>query len=139
MRARCILNDLSNIENPATLSRIARSIHLEGPIPHLSVGYEYAIEAVEQRVDGGWWLYLHTVSESSFPYPYPAELFELSVNTVPPDWCACIQESEGNTRLTRLSFAEWANEDHYYERLVDGDSHAVSVYMRRRRAAIADP
>ena len=104
MRARCINNDVAVIDQPRVRDRIRRSIHIDGPMTDLTVGREYAIQAVEER-DGGLWFYVHSVAINGYPYPYPAEMFGLSVNVIPPTWCVCLQEWHGNSVFKRMSFA----------------------------------
>jgi hypothetical protein len=130
MRVVCINNTVAAISETEVRERLRRSINLDGPITDLAIGREYAVQAIEERDDGGLWFYLHTVSVSDYPDPYPAEMFELRDNTVPAGWTVRLQAQRGNVRCKRITFAAWASDDYFYERLVDGDADTVSVYRR---------
>jgi|SRR6266446_1909472 len=130
MRVRCIKNEVAAIAEGKVRDRIRRSIHLDGPMTDLQVGREYEVQALEVR-DAGLWLYLHTVAANDFPYPYPAEMFEFRDKTLPVGWGIRLQAKEGGVLLKTVTFSEWANDEHFYERLVSGDPEAVGVYQRR--------
>src|SRR5882672_2431048 len=117
MRVKNIINDIGHIPHGAVRDRIRRAIQIDGPITDLIVGRDYAVQALEER-DGGWWLYLHTVAVNDFPYPYPAEMFELITNTIPSDWCLHLEKLNGSRSVKRLTFKEWATDGGYFERLV---------------------
>ncbi|MFZ2643177.1 MAG: hypothetical protein WA117_19450 [Verrucomicrobiia bacterium] len=129
MRIVCIKNTLAAIAESEVRERLRRSIHMDGPITDLEIGREYAVQAVEER-DGGLWFYLHTVSVNDYPYPYPAEMFELRDNTVPAGWVVSMEVQRGSVGLKRITFPAWATDDVFYERLVDGDVETVSAYRR---------
>ena len=127
MRVRCINNVVGNIDDSDVRDRIRRSIHLEGPITDLLIVGEYEVQALEKR-DGGLWFYLHSVPANDYPYPYPAELFEVSDSALPAKWNICIQKQGGNVVWRRIAFLAWASDDLFYERLVDGDKETISIY-----------
>jgi len=129
MRVRCIKNEVAAVGDSDVRERIRRSIHLEGPITDLAVGHEYAVQAMEQQ-DGGIWYYLHTVPTNDYPFPYPAELFEVCNNDLPSEWSICIQKKDGNVVWKRMALPTWACDDLFYERLVDGDTETVTIYRR---------
>ena len=131
MQVTCIKNKLDSIHDGRVRSRLQMAIHLDGAITDLTIGDEYAVQALETR-DGGLWLFLHTVAEHHYPEPYPAEMFEFQDRFVPLGWCMRFQLQQGNLALKRISFSEWAEDDHYYERLFDGDAEAIRSYERNR-------
>ena len=132
MRVKCVINQLAAISAADVRSRLGRSIHIEGPISGLSVGQEYLVQALEHR-DDGIWLYLHTFEDSSFPHPYPAEMFEWQDRSIPDGWCLGVKRPKGNVVCNWISFPEWASDDRFYEKLVGGDSKTTSIYASRRR------
>jgi len=129
MRVICIKNTVAEITESEVRERVCRSIHLDGQITDLAVGREYSVQAIEER-DGGLWFYLHTVSVNDYPYPYPAELFEFRDSTVPMGWSIRLQVQRGSVGCKRITFPAWATDDHFYERLVDGDVETVSLYRQ---------
>ena len=130
MRVVCVINVVSDIADAKVRERLSRSIHIDGPITDLTVGREYTVQAIEEWDSGELQLYLHTVSVSGYPYPWPAELFEVRDNSMPLGWCVYLQPQQGRVRCKRITFAAWATDDNFYERLVDGDPETVSVYRR---------
>jgi len=132
MRVKCICNDLAEIGDVEVRARLGQSIHIEGPIRDLSVGKEYLVQALEKRDDGLWW-YLHTSKDSDYPYPYPAEMFELQERSVPQGWCVGIKKVKGTMIFKWMSFPEWAMDDLFFERLVDGDAKTMSIYRSKKR------
>ncbi len=98
----------------------------------LEIGQQYIVQAVEER-DGGLWFFLPTVAESDYPYPYPAEFFEVQDYSLIPGWCVRFDTQQGNTVIKRITFSEWANDEHFYERLLDGEIASVSAYRRNER------
>lgn len=134
MRVECVKNEVTELDGASVRERIRRSVHLDGPLTDLVIGREYAVQALEQR-DGGMWFYLHTVPTNDYPFPYPAEMFECRDNTLPSEWSVRLEQERGNLFWRRLAFSEWANDDGFYERLVNGDPEAVVLYRRRRLSA----
>ena len=130
MRVECDKNDVTALEGAAVRERIGRSVNLEGPLPDLVIGREYVVQALEQR-DGGVWFYLHTVPTNDYPFPYPAEMFEYRDNRLPSDWSVRLGQERGHVFWRRLTFSDWANDDGFYERLVDGDPDTVATYKAR--------
>jgi len=41
-----------------------------------------------------------------------------------------VSKRGGHVACQRLTFSAWANDDSFYERLVDGDVEAVAIYQR---------
>jgi hypothetical protein len=130
MRVICTKNELAGIAEPEVRERIRRLVRRDGPITDLAVGQEYAVQALEER-DGGLWLYLHTVSVNDYPFPYPVEMFDVRDNTLPAEWSIRMETERGNVVCKRITFSAWADDDHFYERLVDGDAETVALYRRR--------
>jgi hypothetical protein len=130
MRVKCISNDVATVATDVVRARLARSIRLQGADSTLALGCEYCVQAVEQ-LDGGLWFYLHTVDPVGYPHPYPAEMFEILDCTVPDGWCLRVEQGPLGARWRRLSFAEWAQDDIYYEKLVDDDIDALRIYRSR--------
>jgi hypothetical protein len=113
----------------STASRLSQSIHIDGSLDDLVIDQAYIVEALEQRQDGGLWLYIHTVDANDYPYPYPLEYFQILDSSFPDSWTSKGLAKKG---LFRVSFREWVNDDHFYEKLVDEDQRAVGVYSKNR-------
>lgn len=133
MRVRCVANDIEKLNNSIVRKRLVESIHREGADEDLTVNAVYAVLAMEQWSDGGIRVYLHTVGESNYPYPYPVEMFEVVDATVTTSWCVTFFEQQSlGMSIKRISFPEWAHDDFFYERLVDGDEAVIAIYKQHR-------
>ena len=130
MIVKCILNDLNKVNNELVKSRLAKSIHLDGANRDLVIGGEYIVLALDQWDDGGINFYLHTVEESIFPYPYPAEFFEVIDPSISAEWSLAIEQRPFGVCISRLSFSEWSNDVSFYEKLINGDESALAIYKR---------
>lgn len=127
MRVTCTANRVDAIADADVRGRLRRSIHVEGPLADITVGSEYEVQALEER-DGGIWLFLHTVFENEYPFPYPAEMFELCDGSIPVGWAIRLQKVAGTVTVRRITFPSWAADESYYERLVDGDTATSANY-----------
>ena len=132
MRVKCIANDVDKLNAVEVRKRLAESIHLDGADRSLVVGNTYTVFAVAQWSDGGIRVYLHTIEESDHPRPYPLEMFDMVDPALPANWCVSFEQQPFGVAIKRISFPEWANDDHFYERLVDGDEAAIAIYRRIR-------
>ncbi len=130
MRVICKNNTLSNLNSESTKCRLRRSIRLEGAIADLRIGDSYEVAAVEQR-DGGLWIYVHSVTNREYPYPFPIELFGIIDSTCGDDWRVKFEEGDAGQLIKRLTFPEWADDEEFYEKLVEGDKFARAVFRRR--------
>lgn len=119
MKVRCVVNSLEDIESISVKSRLGKAIHLDGPDHDIMVGRDYEVQAVEYR-DGGYWFLVHSVPHNDYPFPYPAEYFEVIDPKLPAEWSAKFRQTENGIEICRLSFSEWVNDDSFYEMLVEG-------------------
>lgn len=128
MKVVCVMNNVEELPNRAARSRILDSVRIEGEIQDLEIGKCYPVMALERRVDGGVWIYLHTIEEHYFPSPYPVELFNFLDWSIPGGWLLSMDEQEYGASIKRMSFPEWSHNDRFYEFLVDGDQSSLKVY-----------
>ena len=133
MLVKCITNDVDQLSAAMIKSRLKESIHRDGADNDLIVGNTYIVSAMDSWGDGGIRVYLHTVPESDHPYPYPIEMFEVIDSAVGSNWCVAFEQQSLGTCIKRISFPEWANDDSFYERLVEGDESAIAIYKYRKK------
>lgn len=132
MHVRCITNAVDDLPCAAVRERLHSCMRLDGSIGELLVGQVYPVYAIGLWNDGGLRVYLHTISESDFPYPYPIEMFEITDSTFPAGWCVNFSRNESGAGICRISFPEWASDPQFFERLVDGDHSAIEIYRQYR-------
>lgn len=116
----------------AIRKRLLADVHVIGRIEGLDLGQEYEVQAVEAWSDGYLRFYVHVLS-LPWPSPYPAELFEISDPTIPENWSGKFKATNLGVRFRRLAFKQWAEDETFYERLLNGDDAAVSAYASRKR------
>lgn len=133
MRVKCLINCLSEVRSPQLLQRLSDSIRQETPLFELTIGEIYPVQAMQLWNDGGWRVYLHSIPEVYYPYPFPLEFFAVVDASLPAVWNIKFEESGNGLRFKRLAFAEWAEDEVFYERLIDGDPATVEVYAANRR------
>ncbi|MFA5632890.1 MAG: hypothetical protein WC997_15400 [Porticoccaceae bacterium] len=108
--------------------RASRSINLDGADEDLIVGNTYFVFSLERWSDSGLRVYLHTVEGSSFPYPYPIEMFDVVDPTFPSAWGVGLEEVESGLIIKRISFEQWAKDDFFYEKLIDDEPLETRIY-----------
>lgn len=132
IRAKCKINNLHRISQAEVRRRLSESIKMDGDIDPLEVGAVYDVLAVEWREDGGAWIFIHCIPSIYFPSPYPVEFFEFLEFEIPDGWVARWETRPFGLVMRSLSFAEWANDEYFYERLVDGGEVELERYNRER-------
>lgn len=127
MKVRCRVNTVGAIELDSCRARLMRSIRLEDGDGDLQIGKDYVVHAIERR-DNGLWFYVQSVPANDYPIPYPAEFFDLVDSRIEANWEVNIALERETLVIRRLSFKEWSHDDSFFERLVDGESNAQSIY-----------
>lgn len=130
MKVFCISNCLDQILDERVRRRLSGSIHREFPNDDLVIGQSYAVVALSRWEDGGFRVYLHTVKDNDFPYPYPLEMFKVIEPTIPARWIASFTSESGNIVMDTLGFPEWVGNKRFYEKLIEGDLPSIEIYKR---------
>ncbi|MGW4876482.1 hypothetical protein ACWEPI_07965 [Streptomyces sp. NPDC004262] len=97
----------------------------------VTVGKEYDVYAITAIKDSFWY---YLLDDHDLPYPvwYPSPLFQVSDGSIPAHWVvnyvsnAMSQDRVGTSLIT---IKEWANDPTFYERLVEGEVGAVTVFQ----------
>lgn len=137
MRVKCLTNDINLLNNPLVHNRLHKSVHIDGELTDLSPGEIYNVLAIEER-DKGVWVFLHTVEESDYPYPYPIELFEVVDNCMNANWCIKFEQLSNKSFVKIISFSEWTNDPLFYEKLVNGDTKSIDIYLNHYNSISID-
>lgn len=132
MIVRCRTNNIASIADKKVRARLFKSFHLDGPTDDLSIGKTYPVIGVIRWDNGGLWVYLHTVEEVDYPYPYPLELFEIVNDSLLSNWVISFSSTVEGVVLNQIGFAEWMSDGNFYERLIDGDETAIAQYKSQR-------
>jgi hypothetical protein len=132
MRVKCLTSSIDQLKDIAVRNRLSEWIHLDGPDDNLIIGKCYPVIALMGDTIDGFKVCLHTVDKSDYPYPYPIEFFEVIDSTFPDNSCIGVEQGPSGKYGIRISFAEWANDDQFYERLVDGEEKAMLIYNKHK-------
>ncbi len=133
MIVKCVSNDVAMVTGLMAGARVRRWVNAEGKYNDLEPGREYQVQAIEY-FDDELFFYLHSVEVSGYPYPYVSELFQIIDSSLPIGWEVGVDAENGGQRFKRLGFPEWVRDNSFYEKLIDGDSACISVYLRNRKA-----
>ena len=129
MIVRCLFNEGSSL--PESCLDPAAGI-TSGVVFPLTVGSFYVVHAITV-FRGHTWYYVLDDNELPYPVWKLAELFDVSDGSLPSWWVtAYVRVGLGVEGYPVLSFPEWALDRFFYERLVDGDPTACSVFESRR-------
>ncbi len=134
MLVRCTINNVEKLSSQAVKARLCQSIHREGPDDNLTIGENYTVLAIVRWQDGGIRIYLHTVADNDYPYPYPIEMFEVVDASLPSGWTLCFSRCPDGMVVERIGFSEWVKDDQFFEKLVEGDAATITTYRRQRHA-----
>ena len=128
MKVKCIVNCVEEADENLRNRYINKDL-ISGALDDLQLGREYLVICKEQTIGGYTYVYLPEVgTEYGYPSPYPIELFEVIDHEFPDGWCEVETRCRNNNILLRTSFSEWASNDLFYERLVEGDCDIVNLY-----------
>jgi hypothetical protein len=131
MIVKCIANDISFVKNKKAAERLRRWVNSEGVYNDLDVGQEYQVQAVDY-FEGGVFYYLHLDDTDDHPLPYASEFFVIEDSSFPASWEVGFHVENGKKRFKRLTFQEWVEDDMFYEKLLDGETEYVSMYLCNR-------
>jgi hypothetical protein len=128
MKVQCKCRDIGSIDDICVRARLRQTIHRDHADDDLIEGKVYPVLAIALWPDGGVRIYLHTVESSSYPYPYPLEMFDVVDATMSADWKIGFEKSDCGTSIRVITFPAWVDDVDFYERLVEGDEKASATY-----------
>jgi hypothetical protein len=127
MKARCTGNSLAHLQDEDMKRSYEKRVHLEEV--NLNIGRVYPIFGVGFW-DGVPWYLVYDEPEDEYPTPQLGGFFDLIDETIPPDWVFHI----GRTNVGKVALLPkvWAKDPAFLEKLVDGDSEAIKVFMEMK-------
>lgn len=131
MKVVCKTNNLHDILDPYTLTRLKRYISKSDGEIYLDIGREYIVYGVEFW-DNCPWFYLCTEGEDEYPKPFAAEFFEVIDEHISQYWKLSSTTSGERKNSTSLVFDEWSKDPSFYEGLIDGDKNAILLFSKYR-------
>jgi len=128
----CKTNNLNSFSDENILSRLKRYIFKPDGDVNLDVGREYTVYGILFR-DNTPWYYLCDEDYDEYPTPFASDFFDVVDDRLSKCWKLSYSDLGEGQSSTFLAFDEWASDRSFYERLIDGDEAAVSLFSEYRK------
>ena len=133
MKIRCIANKLSDIKDESLLKYLRKHIHLDDDAElHLSVSRVYNVYGIVFW-DGCPWYYICEDDSDIYPRPKSANFFEVIDDRLPACWVLEYRHDLEGKCHSSLVFKEWANNELFYEKLIEEEPFEVEIFMKYRK------
>jgi hypothetical protein len=123
MLVRCVENRVSSLTDAVIREHVKQHVHLE--VIGLDVGRCYQVFGVSFRAGVPWYLICEDINDE-YPTPYCSSFFELIDGSFGSGWSLTLSRS--NVGEVSILPDEWAKDDRFLEKLVDGEPDAVSYF-----------
>ena len=136
MVLKCVVNTIEGALLHGLQSyRIEDHFHYAPTFPLLNLGQEYAVCGLLLTARGIW-VFILEDEQDAYPLQYPLSFFDIVDATISSDWVT--GKGEGFSSVSRKVFAllapkEWANNERFYEELVDGEPQVVAAFKKMYR------
>ena len=126
MRVKCIINTIRDIRKHGYGSfGIENYFHFDDNYELLNLDEEFEVFALMMTSNGIWIFVLE--EDDDFPKQFPLFLFKTIDPSIPQDWTVGrgrVFESSQRKVFSLLTHRDWACDESFYERLVEGDGDA---------------
>jgi hypothetical protein len=127
MRVLCTANSGSNL----SAKHFERGYASPSSEFDLEVGKEYVVYGI--ILWKGFLLYL-ILGEGMFPHWYPAELFSVTRNELPPDWYFVRRREEDGFEVNAIwGYGELVNTEDHFDALSNLEKRAIDVFVERKK------
>ena len=123
MLVKCRTNELTQLEN----SEIRRHVQAHANVDQieLAVGECYQVFGIMFRSGIPWYL-LCAEAEDTYPKPFCSAFFDIIDGLISPGWVLSLSNS--NIGSVSIIPSQWANDERFLEKLVDGEQDAILVF-----------
>lgn len=132
MLVQCVVTRVSSLRDAKIREHVADYVHSESI--RLVVGRCYQVFGVCFRAGVPWYLICEDINDE-YPTPFCASFFELIDGALDSGWSLTLSPYS-NVGDVSLLPDEWAKDDRYLERLVDGEPKAVSYFHSLKNAEL---
>ena len=106
MKVICNINNVNEISDESTLSRLNKYIFMPDGDLDLLVGKEYTVYGVVFW-DNSPWYYICTEEYDDYPKTFAAEFFHISDDKISSCWKLSVVNKGNNNIISSLLFNEW--------------------------------
>lgn len=126
MIVRYIKNKLSDIDDPKIINYLKNYIRCgeDEVIGYTPIGKEFIVYGAVFR-EGYLWYYICEEEEDTYPVPKFSGFFEVTNSHKSKYLLETVDEYRNQNQLV---FKEWANDDRFYEKLLDGYPEEVNTF-----------
>jgi hypothetical protein len=132
MKIICRKNKIDDSFTPDTVSSLKRYISIGNNELDIEPGKEYVVYGIEFW-DNCPWLYICSESYHEYPKPYASDFFEISDNKLSSQWILKSRETHNHKNKTQLVFPEWADDESFYEKLIDENKTCIDIFKKHRK------
>ncbi len=132
MLVRCMKNKIASLDDPVIRAHVEQHVHMDSI--ELAIGNCYPVFGVIFRAGVVWYLLCEEITDN-YPTPYCSAFFELIDGAISSGWSLSVADS--NVGSVSVLPDRWAVDGRFLEKLVDGESDAVS-YFNDLKAAEAN-
>lgn len=140
MKVICKINNVNNFTDKWLLKRLKS--HFGRPssgdiqdcdeILNIVIGQVFTVYGVVFW-DNSPWYYIVDDEDDEYPTPYASEFFDVIDKRLSSYWNLSAVDSGEFGVISSLVFHEWAEDDRFYERLIDGDLEAEEKFNKYRQ------
>ncbi|MEI7050702.1 hypothetical protein WCL09_09950 [Pseudomonas koreensis] len=133
MKVRCKTNKIDNSFTQDTATRLERYISISDSELDIEIGKEYTVYGIEFW-DNCPWIYICADSYDEYPKPFALDFFEITEQKLSSYWVLNSKDTYNKKVKTQFVFCEWADDDSFYEKLIDEDEACVITFEKYRKA-----
>lgn len=137
MKVKCITNRIDERFTLDTAARLKRYISVGESELDIEIGREYIVYGIELW-DNYPWVYIFSESYDEYPKPFALDFFEITERKISSHWVLKSQHTYKDKIKTQLVFCEWADDDSFYEKLVNEDEKCIEAFESYRKIMNAE-
>ena len=137
MIVKCIRKYWKDFDNELVVNKLKNQICMSEGYEDLEVGRVYIVYGIvfwsSQETTN---YYICDYSDSTCPSPVPADFFEVLDGKIPSEWNINFKRYDDGDNITNFVFEEWANNEIFYENLVDGELEEEEIFKNYKMSII---